>query len=149
MSWFDKTHRLYGAWLLFLVGGQAVAVEFGRASISIISAGRVIDYTVEVAADDDSRRQGLMNRKSLPAAHGMLLRYPKPQPVSIWMRNTWLPLDILYIDASGVIVKIIEGAVPHSLTAMPSGQKVLAVLELNAGQVAKQQISIGDKVINF
>ena len=87
-----------------------------------------------------------MYRSSMPEDQGMLLLNEKPQRMTIWMKNTFIPLDIIYIDRNGYIVKIVENARTESTTVMPSDGKVKAVLELNAGQVRQQEIAVGDRV---
>ena len=87
-----------------------------------------------------------MYRSSLPADQGMLLLNEKPRQLNVWMKNTFIPLDIIYIDTDGRIVKIVENAQPESTAVMPSEGKVKAVLELNAGQVRQKEIAVGDRV---
>ena len=105
-----------------------------------------MDYQVEVADNNRLRRLGLMHRQNLPENQGMLLLFAQPQRASIWMKNTFIPLDLLYIDDQGRIVKIVENAIPRSTGAMRSNGKVKAVLELNAGQVSKWGLAVGDRV---
>ncbi len=87
-----------------------------------------------------------MHRHTLPSDQGMLLLYKTPRRVNIWMRNTFVPLDIIYINDKGDIVKIIENAEPQSTRLMPSEGEVKAVLELKAGQVRAQRIAVGDPI---
>ena len=108
--------------------------------------GREINYQVEIANTDASRRRGLMYRKEMPSNHGMLLDFGAPSKVSIWMKNTFLPLDIIYIDEDGVIAKIVTGATPMTTALMNSDTRVRAVLELNAGQVDYHGVAAGDMV---
>jgi uncharacterized membrane protein (UPF0127 family) len=103
-------------------------------------------YQVEVASDNASRKHGLMYRDALPENQGMLLDYKRSAQMAIWMKNTYIPLDIIFIDAGGVIVKMHEGAVPHSTTRIESDSKVRAVLEVNAGQILKHGIELGDQL---
>lgn len=103
-------------------------------------------YQVQVAADSASRKRGLMYREVLPANEGMLLDYEHSGRMAIWMKNTYISLDIIFIDARGVIVKIHEGAEPYSTKRIESESKVRAVLEVNAGQVQEHDIKIGDQV---
>jgi len=103
-------------------------------------------YQVEVAGDKSSRRRGLMYRETLPADQGMLLDYKHARRVAIWMKNTYIPLDIIFIDAKAVIVKIYEGAEPLSTKRIRSDSEVRAVLEVNAGQIRQHGIKIGDQV---
>ncbi len=103
-------------------------------------------FTVEIADTPEARARGLMFRRSLGPQAGMLFIYPEPRLISIWMKNTYLSLDILYIDENGDIVQIIENAVPLSETSMPSKQPVHSVLELNAGSVARLGLKLGDSL---
>ncbi len=118
-----------------------------------LSEFRIIDgdtvkviYQVEVATDSVSRRRGLMYRKEMPSNHGMLLEYKHALDMAIWMKNTYIPLDIIFIDVNGVIVKIHEGAEPLSTKSITSDGRVRAVLEVNAGQVRAYRIKVGDQV---
>ncbi len=90
-------------------------------------------FSVELADTPDSRAYGLMNRASLPKSSGMLFIYEYPQHVSFWMRNTLIPLDMIFLNARGVITRIHENARPHDETAIDGGAGVLAVLEINGG----------------
>lgn len=105
-----------------------------------------VSYQVEIADSDSSRRRGLMFRESLPANSAMLLKYNSPRKVAIWMKNTYVPLDLLFIDKKGLIVKIHKGAVPLSTESIHSEQRVQAVLEINAGQVDEHSIQVGDQL---
>jgi len=117
--------------------------------LQIIKAnGEVLRYQVELADTDLLRSKGLMHRRRLPPDHGMLLAYPKARTVSIWMKNTYIPLDIVYINQRGEITQINADAIPHDLTSLHSRFPTLAVLELNAGETRKQNISVGDMVIH-
>ena len=102
-------------------------------------------YQVQVAADSASRKRGLMYREVLPANQGMLLDYEHSGSMAIWMKNTYISLDIIFINANGVIVKIHEGAEPHSTKRIESESDVRAVLEVNAGQVQEHDIKVGDQ----
>ena len=146
-----------GAWavvaallLLALAAGVGAAAReqahFKTGRLTIHAEGRQVDYQVEVADNNRLRRLGLMHRRSLPENQGMLLLFAQPQRASIWMKNTFIPLDLLYIDDQGRIVKIVENAIPRSTGAMRSNGKVKAVLELNAGQVSKWGLAVGDRV---
>jgi uncharacterized membrane protein (UPF0127 family) len=103
---------------------------------------------VEIAATSSTRKSGLMYRKILESNHGMLLDYKRAVNTAIWMKNTYIPLDIIFIDINGVIVKIHEGAEPHSIKTIESEGKVRAVLEINAGQVRQHNIRPGDQVLH-
>lgn len=117
---------------LALLPGTALAeCAEGRAELRgpFGSAG----FRVELADDAGERAQGLMHRESLPASAGMLFVYEKPQHVSFWMENTLIPLDMVFLDAAGRVVRVHENAVPLDRTPIPSGEQVLAVLEINGG----------------
>ena len=103
-------------------------------------------YQVEIARNKSSRRQGMMFREELALNQGMLLDYKRSAKMAIWMKNTYLPLDIIFVNDAGIIVKIHEGAEPLSTKQISSESKVRAVLEINAGQVEIKGISVGDKV---
>ncbi len=90
--------------------------------------------------------QGLMNRREMPADHGMLFVYQKPQQASMWMKNTFLSLDMLFIDEKGRIVQIIPSTTPLSEDNISSKIPVKAVLELLAGTCHKKRIAVGDIV---
>ncbi|KHQ54166.1 DUF192 domain-containing protein [Mameliella alba] len=90
-------------------------------------------FNVDVADTPDSRAQGLMNVKSMPASKGMLFIYPAPQPVAFWMKNTFIPLDIIFADSQGVVVHVHANAKPHDETSIPGGEQVQFVLEINGG----------------
>jgi len=109
-----------------------------------------VEYYVEIADTKDKMIKGLMYRRSLDSQSGMLFLFNEthPQPVAMWMKNTYVSLDMLFINASGEIIGIAEKTEPLSLKYIsPTKQKVSAVLELNAGEVQKHGIKKGDKVI--
>jgi len=108
-------------------------------------AGR-IDYRVEIADDDAERQHGLMFRTSMPDGHGMLFIFPQARPQAFWMRNTYMPLDIIYIGADGRIVSIQANARPFDETALPSEGPAIGVLEIYGGKAAQQGIKPGDRV---
>jgi hypothetical protein len=100
-------------------------------------------FTVEVADDAAERARGLMFRESLPRFGGMLFVYEEPQPVSFWMKNTLIPLDMLFFDATGRLVHVHENAVPGDLTAIPGGDAIRFVLEINGGTASALGLAPG------
>jgi len=127
--------------------GMPRAPGFARANLTIESqTGRRHTFTVEIADTDERRTYGLMFRKVLPGDHGMIFDFQRDQPVSMWMRNTLIPLDMLFIARDGRVVNIHERAIPHDETAIPSEGPVRAVLELNGGTVARLGLKPGDLV---
>nr|WP_244535518.1 DUF192 domain-containing protein [Methylorubrum salsuginis] len=103
-------------------------------------------FDVEVMRNDAQRAKGLMYRRTMAADHGMLFDFERPLPVNMWMKNTYLPLDMVFIRSDGSIARIAADTEPLSTQIIPSGEPVLAVLELNAGTAAKLGIRAGDRV---
>ncbi len=114
--------------------------------LTIRSGDRVHRFTVEVARTPQEQAQGLMHRQSLAPDRGMLFPYAPPQPVSFWMKNTLIPLDIIFIKQDRTIVNIAENTVPLSLDPVPSLEPVVAVLEIAGGRSAELGIKAGDRV---
>lgn len=101
---------------------------------------------LEIAANPSARARGLMFRETLPENHGMLFIFPEEQVVSFWMKNTSLPLDIAFMDASGTVVKT-AALLPHDETPVSSGIPVLYALEVNAGTFAREGIAPGTRAL--
>jgi len=122
-------------------------IEFGAPeAVAIDTAeGRVV-FMAEIAATDAQRTRGLMFREELAPDAGMLFDFEVLQPVSMWMRNTLIPLDLLYIRETGEIAKIIGNAQPLSLRPLPSDFPVIAVLEIAGGRALEAGIRPGDIV---
>jgi len=127
--------------------GQFVTFEKNELSIET-AAGATHSFEVEVAVTLDQRAQGLMFRRTMAAEAGMLFLFGGSAPRAMWMKNTLIPLDMLFIDEAGKIVRIEERTVPHSLRAIVSGQPASAVLELNAGTASRLVIEPGDRVLH-
>lgn len=109
--------------------------------------GKVLGtYQVEVAVDDASRAKGLMERKSLPQDHGMLFVFPTVAENGFWMKNTLIPLDMIFINADGVIRTIHPMAEPNSRKIIKSGGPVKAGVEINGGEAKKMGLKPGDIV---
>jgi uncharacterized membrane protein (UPF0127 family) len=105
-----------------------------------------VGFTVELALTPENRATGLMDRQRMAADHGMLFRFDQTRDVLMWMKNTPLSLDMLFIAENGRIARIAENTVPFSETIIPSGSPVRYVLELNAGTAAKTGVAVGDRV---
>ena len=121
------------------VSAQQLEPVVCRPDLGLISlpSGGQAQFRLEIADDEEERAQGLMNRDHLAHAAGMLFVYPSERPVAFWMRNTLIPLDMIFIDASGAVVGVHENAVPHDETPIPSGASVRFVLEINGGLARK------------
>lgn len=142
---------------LFLVGATApssVAAQatsqqlmaFDSEPLSIVSAkGETHKFSVELALTPPQLEYGLMYRDRMPADHGMLFDFGTSRPVMMWMKNTQLALDMLFLDKNGVVTHIQENAVPYSEAIINSNGPVAYVIELNGGIVKKLGLAIGDK----
>lgn len=103
-------------------------------------------FNVEVADDGDERAQGLMFREKMARSAGMLFIYPAPQRASFWMKNTLIPLDMIFADGSGRVTRVHSNAVPGDLTPIDGGEGVVAVLEINGGLAARMGIAPGTEL---
>lgn len=110
------------------------------------ATGRRHSFRVEVARTVAEQAQGLMFRESLAPDAGMIFPFDPPRPASFWMKNTLIPLDIIFIRADGTIARIAANTIPHSLAPVESGEDVAAVLELAGGRAAALGINAGDRV---
>ncbi|MCG6203605.1 DUF192 domain-containing protein [Rhodopseudomonas sp. HC1] len=128
----------------------AFAVNEARAAkmetLEIASKTGVHVFTVEIATSDKERETGLMYRKELADGLGMLFDFRPEQPVSMWMKNTYIPLDMIFIQADGRILRIAENTEPLSTRIIPSGGPVTGVLEVIGGTAKKLGIAPGDRV---
>lgn len=139
--------RHFACVLLALLSLNTAAPAQGSTeSLSIAATGGSHTFSVEVMRDDEARSRGLMFRRSMPADHGMLFDFEQVAPVAMWMKNTYLSLDMVFIRPDGTIARIAADTEPQSTRVIPSGEAVLAVLELNAGTAARLGIKAGDRV---
>ncbi|GGH55986.1 DUF192 domain-containing protein [Frigidibacter albus] len=125
--------------LCLLSQGAAAACSEGVAGLRWPDGSA--SFTVEIADDAAERAQGLMFRESLDPSAGMLFIYERPQPAAFWMKNTLIPLDILFFDASGRLTAVHENAVPHDETPLPGGDAVAMVLEIPGGRARELGLS--------
>lgn len=114
--------------------------------LTITSSNGEHRFTVEVARTPEEQAQGLMNRNSVPPDRGMIFPYDPPVQVSFWMKNTLVPLDMIFIGADGKIGRIAANTTPMSLDPVASIDPVSAVLEVAGGRAAELGIKPGDKV---
>ncbi len=124
---------------------QALHAEPALEPVIIDTASGPITFQVEVMRTEEERQRGLMARAYMPELRGMLFDFGAPQEVRMWMKDTILPLDMLFIRADGTIARITRGE-PFSTRTLPSGEPVLGVLEINGGTSAKLKIEIGNVV---
>ena len=137
------------ALLLLLVPAVAAAQlqRFPTAELTIETANGRHKFTIELATTPAQMEQGLMFRQRLAPNAGMLFDFKTPVRASMWMKNTFIPLDMLFIDPGGRIVNIAERTVPGSLEPVGAAAPVRAVLELNGGTAARLGIRPGDRVL--
>jgi uncharacterized protein len=114
--------------------------------LEIISGTTTHVFQTEVMKTPEQRSKGLMFRQFMPEDRGMLFDFDREEPVAMWMRNTYIPLDMVFIRANGVIHRIHERAQPLDETTIPAGAPVRYVLELNGGIAAKLGLKAGDRV---
>jgi|SRR5215217_4802946 len=139
------------ALFLYVVALPALATDiaFDIAPLTIVTAnGHRHDFTVELAVDSDQRALGLMNRREMAPDRGMLFDFAQTRRVMMWMKNTYLPLDMLFIRENGKIATVRENAVPLSESIIDSREPVAFVVELNAGTVKRLGIAEGDTVVS-
>ena len=115
-------------------------------SIRIDTASGPKDFIVEIAADGESQARGLMYRRALPPNSGMLFEFHRDARVAFWMKNTPLPLDMVFIRSDGTVSSVEPNTVPYSRQTIPSAEPVRAVLEINGGRAHDLGIKPGDKV---
>ena len=130
--------------LTFRAGAQLQ--RFETSALTINSATGPHRFIVEVAETPEQMEQGLMFRRVMAPNAGMLFDYKAPTVATMWMRNTLIPLDMLFVDARGRIINIHERAVPQSLDIITAAAPVRAVIELNSGTAARLGIAPGDGV---
>ena len=128
------------------MGGWDARAQSKLEQLTIATAKGKVSFSVEVMRTDEERARGLMNRAYLPADRGMLFDFKQPQIASMWMKNTLIPLDMLFIRTDGTIANIAENTEPHSLRTISAIEPVLGVLELNGGTAARLGIAPGDRV---
>ena len=134
-------------WTLLITlwtGGAFAACSVDHITLRNDSA--TIRFDVELAVTPQERSKGLMFRESLPNRSGMLFVFDPPQPVAFWMKNTLIPLDMIFLDRTGTVSHVHESAIPGDLTPIEGGDAVFAVLEINAGLSARYSISVGTQM---
>jgi uncharacterized membrane protein (UPF0127 family) len=139
---------LVGAGLLAFSGAARAQqlATFSKSKLVIETAKGKFPFDIELALTPPQMEQGLMFRRSLAADAGMLFDYGDPQPVAMWMKNTLIPLDMVFIGKDGTIVDFRERAVPMSLDTIEPKVPARAVLEVNAGTAQRLGLKVGDTV---
>ena len=135
---------LTGATLLSTTAVAQVNKALPLVELSIKSA----KLKAEIANDGDTRTVGLMNRFSLKPDHGMIFVFAKSEPLAFWMKNTFVPLSIAYIDSNSMIVSIVDMK-PHDESPRPSGAPAMFALEMKQGWFKERGIVAGDKIVGL
>jgi uncharacterized membrane protein (UPF0127 family) len=142
LRWLAALALLSGGYAF--TSSQAAAAELQ--SLEIITKSGVQVFSIELMKSDEERAKGLMFRKELPEGRGMLFDFNPEQNVSMWMKNTLIPLDMIFIQSDGRILRIAENTDIESEKIIPSGGPVRGVLEVIAGTAKKFGIKPGDRV---
>ena len=138
-------------WAALAVAGPLLATPAALAEaplqrLEVDTASGAHLFQVEVMSTEAERAQGLMNRRSLAKDHGMLFDFHRAAPVAFWMKNTFLPLDMIFVGADGKVVSVKHGAKPLDETPIPSGGPTLGVIEVIAGVADAIGVKPGDEV---
>ncbi|UOA27530.1 DUF192 domain-containing protein [Pseudosulfitobacter sp. DSM 107133] len=132
---------------LFLIfGANALWAACSQGAVELRGDWGQARFNVEIADTDAERAKGLMHRTKMAQSAGMLFVYDRPRSMSFWMRNTLIPLDMLFIDAQGVVQNIHRNAIPLDETPIFGGENMLAALEINGGLAARLGITTGTQV---
>lgn len=131
---------------LLTANGAEAASKLRTEPLDIVTHAGVRHFNVEVADTDATREHGLMYRKSMAPHRGMLFDFRAPQSVTFWMKNTLIPLDMIFIAKDGHVVSIARNAEPMSEALIPSGGPIVGVLEIRGGRAAEIGVEPGDLV---
>lgn len=150
MIWLRNTALLAAVVVIVWAAGEGAQAQaaFDRTTLRIETADGRHDFDTELALTSTQQSQGLMFRRQMAADAAMLFFHRRETVATMWMRNTFLPLDMLFVATDGRIVHIVERTVPQSLTTISAGRPVRAVLEVNAGTVRRLAIRTGDRLIH-
>jgi uncharacterized protein len=142
----SRLRKIFAACGFSFLFGLAAWAAPPLEELDIITATGAHHYEVEIANDNPTREHGLMDRHEMAADHGMLFEFPERAPVTFWMKDTYIPLDMIFIDTDGTVRAVAENATPQSEALIPSRAAVIGVLELNGGQAKAIKLKVGDKV---
>jgi uncharacterized protein len=152
-SLIERTRAAFLALIVLVLGAPALAQSppdhpLRVEPLTIVTEHGRAHFTVEVADDERAREYGLMFRKHIAPERGMLFDFKTVQPVQFWMKNTLIPLDMVFIAADGRVLDVVRNAVPEDETPLPKGGPiaVLGVLEIAGGRAAQLHVEPGDRV---
>ncbi|MFC3616605.1 DUF192 domain-containing protein [Lutimaribacter marinistellae] len=135
--------RLLSIALVLLFTAGVAQAECSPETVTIRDGETVLNFTVDVADTPRERSRGLMFVEDLPRQSGMLFVFDRPRAVTFWMKNTLIPLDMLFVDRTGVVRHIHHEAIPHDETQIEGGDSVFAVLEINGGLARRYSLTVG------
>jgi len=148
----EISRRIFISVLTFLgISTFALSQElltFEKSKLKIITSRGENIFDVELAVTERQQSQGLMFRRSMAANAGMLFDYGALKQIQMWMKNTYIPLDMIFIDSNGKVINIVERTIPESLIIISSRGRARAVLELNSGTASRLGIKKGDRVVH-
>jgi uncharacterized membrane protein (UPF0127 family) len=132
---------------LLLVGGFLIYDKFFSPPSGVFSSSPLNTITLEIAKNDEQRERGLMFRKTMPQFHGMAFIFEKMEEHPFWMKNTPLPLDLVFLDDKNVVVGVIQHATPFSTQGITITKPSKVVIELNAGEADKLLVEPGKDIV--
>ena len=121
---------------------------FDRSKLRVVTKSGKHEFIVEIAVTDRQHAQGLMFRQSLAKNAGMLFDYKVPTSITMWMKNTYIPLDMIFIGNDGRVINVVQRAIPFSENVISSLGKARGVLEVNGGTASRLGIMPGDKILH-
>ena len=121
---------------------------FNRSKLRVVTKSGKHEFIVEIAVTDRQHSQGLMFRQSLAKNAGMLFDYKVPTSITMWMKNTFIPLDMIFIGNDGRVINVVQRAIPFSENVISSAGKARGVLEVNGGTASRLGIKPGDKILH-
>ena len=121
---------------------------FNRSKLRVVTKSGKHEFIVEIAVTDRQHSQGLMFRQSLAKNAGMLFDYKVPTAITMWMKNTYIPLDMIFIGNDGRVINVVQRAIPFSENVISSLGKARGVLEVNGGTASRLGIMPGDKILH-
>ena len=121
---------------------------FNRSKLRVVTKSGKHEFIVEIAVTDRQHSQGLMFRQSLAKNAGMLFDYKVPTSITMWMKNTFIPLDMIFIGNDGRVINVVQRAIPFSENVISSAGKARGVLEVNGGTASRLGIMPGDKILH-
>lgn len=131
------------AFVIWIIGATTAVAACSDNVVKVVGDFGQANFKVDLADDEQERARGLMFVENMPTMKGMLFVYEQPRRATFWMRNTLIPLDMLFISPEGAITRIHENAIPLDETAIDGGEGVLAVLEINGGLAERLGITAG------